>query len=72
MPSYTYTADDVARLTRAIADGQGARSMSFGDQTVVFNSLEDMEKQRARMIAEINAANGTRPPFRVATTSKGV
>jgi hypothetical protein len=67
-----YTQSDADKLRAAIVDGRGARSMTFDNQTVVFNSLDEMQKQLARMESEIATANGTRRSFRVATTSKGV
>lgn len=67
-----FTTTDAENLRRAIADGRGARSMSFGDQTVVFNSIDDMLKLLATMEAEIAGVTGTRRSYRVATTSKGV
>lgn len=67
-----FTQDDADKLRRAIADGRGARSMSFSDQTVVFNSIDDMLKLLAVMEREIGIAAGTRRAYRVATTSKGV
>jgi hypothetical protein len=67
-----FTQADVDRLDRAIADGCGARSMTFDGQTVTFGSPEDFRKLRAIMLEQIAAAAGTRRSFRVATTSKGV
>jgi hypothetical protein len=69
-----FTQTDRDNLARAIADGRGARSMSFGDQSVVFNSIDDMLKLLARMDADIAgpAGTNTRRSYRVATTSKGV
>lgn len=66
-----FTATDAENLRRAIADGRGARSMSFGDQTVVFNSLKEMIELLAIMDADAANAAGTRKSFRIATTSKG-
>lgn len=67
-----FTTIDRDNLARAIADGRGARSMTFDNQTVVFNSIDDMLKLLARMDAQIGTANGTRRSYRVGTTSKGV
>ena len=65
-----WTADDVSTLERAIADGRGARSITFSDQTVVFNSIDDMLKLLAVMRATVNAgAGGSRT--RWGATSKG-
>ena len=67
-----FTSTDRENLARAIADGRGARSMTFDNQTVVFNSIDDMLKLLARMDEQIATANGTRRSYRVATTRKGV
>lgn len=67
-----FTTTDAENLRRAIADGRGARSMSFGDQTVVFNSLDEMIKLLAIMEGDVAKADGTRRSYRIATTSKGV
>jgi hypothetical protein len=67
-----FTSTDAENLRRAIADGRGARSMTFDNQTVVFNSIDDMLKLLAVMEAEVAGVDGTRRSYRVATTSKGV
>jgi hypothetical protein len=67
-----FTSTDADNLRRAIADGRGARSMTFDNQTVVFNSLKEMLELLAIMEQGAAVANGTRRSFRVATTSKGV
>jgi len=67
-----FTQTDRENLARAIAEGRGARSMTFDNQTVVFNSIDDMLKLLARMDEQIGIANGTRRGYRVATTRKGV
>lgn len=67
-----FTQTDADNLRRAIADGRGARSMTFDNQTVVFNSLDEMIKLLAIMEAEAGNAAGTRRSYRVAVTSKGV
>jgi len=67
-----FTTTDAENLRRAIADGRGARSMSFGDETVVFNSIDDMLKLLAVMEAEAAGPDTTRRSYRVAVTSKGV
>lgn len=67
-----FTQTDADNLRRAIADGRGARSMTFDNQTVVFNSLDEMIKLLAIMEAEAGNAAGTRRAYRVAVTSKGV
>ena len=67
-----FTADDAAALRKAIADGRGARSMTFSDQSVTFNSIADMLELLARMDREVAQVNGTRRNYRVASVSKGV
>ena len=67
-----FTQVDLDNLDRAIADGRGARSMTFDNQSVTFNSIDDMLKLRGRMQAEITGVAGTRVGYRVATTTKGV
>jgi hypothetical protein len=67
-----FTQADADALRAAIADGRGARSITFADQTVVFNSIDDMLKLLSVMQADANAASGTQTRTRLATTSKGV
>ena len=69
-----FTQTDADNLRRAIADGRGARSMTFSDQTVVFNSLKEMLELLAVMEADATgpAGTGTRRSYRIGTTSKGV
>ena len=68
----SWTAADVAALESAIADGRGARSITFENQTVVFNSTDDMLKLLAVMRAAVDAASGVGTPrTRYAVTSKG-
>lgn len=62
-----WTADDITTLEQAIRDRKGARSVSFSDQTVVFESLKDMLDLLAQMKREV--AGGSRT--RYARTSKG-
>jgi len=61
---------DLDALDKAIADGRGARSISFSDQSVTFGSIDDMLKLRSVMAHEIGAS-GARS-FRFVATSKGV
>ena len=66
-----WTSSDIELIEQAIRDGRGARSISFSDQTVVFNSIEDMLKLLAVMRATVNAgAGGSRT--RYGATSKGL
>lgn len=67
-----WTQTDADNLRRAIADGRGARSMTFDNQTVVFNSLKEMIELLAIMEQGVATANGTRRGYRVGITSKGV
>ena len=67
-----FTETDAENLRRAIADGRGARSMTFADQTVVFNSIEDMLDLLGRMEREAAGALGTGRSYRVAAHSKGL
>lgn len=67
-----WTSTDVENLKTAIADGRGARSITFGDQIVVFNSIDDMLKLLAVMTADVTATSGAQTRTRYAATSKGV
>ena len=67
-----FTAIDAEALRRAIADGRGARSMTFSDQSVTFNSIADMLALLARMEQDVAAVDGTARSYRVGSTSKGV
>ena len=67
-----FTIDDQIKLEAAISDGRGARSMTFSDQSVVFNSISEMLELLGFMRREIAAANGTARNFRVGSVSKGV
>lgn len=66
-----WTSADVTALERAIAAGQGARSITFADQTITFNTIDEMLKLRAVMLQELNANSGG-SRTRYAATSKGV
>jgi hypothetical protein len=67
-----WTQTDIDALKSAIADGRGARSITFGDQSVTFNSIDDMLKLLAVMTADVTATAGTSTRTRYAATSKGV
>ena len=69
-----FTQTDADNLRRAIADGRGARSMTFDNQTVVFNSITEMLELLARMEADVAgpAGTNTRRSYRIGVTSKGV
>ncbi len=66
-----FTQADLDLLDRAIADGRGARTMTFGDQSVTFFDPEQMKTLRSLMAGEVAAAAGT-SRTRFAATSKGV
>ena len=65
-----WTSTDVDNLRQAIADGRGARSITFSDQSVTFNSIDDMLMLLAEMQQSVNASAG-KSRSRVAATSKG-
>ena len=67
-----WTQADIDALKQAIADGRGARSIAFGDQSVSFNSPSDMLALLAVMQQDVQITAGTRQGYRVAATSKGV
>jgi hypothetical protein len=65
-----FTQADVDALKRAIAEGKGARTITFSDQSVTFESIQDMTVRLALMEREANSS--VRRGYRVAATSKGV
>lgn len=67
-----WTQADVDALKAALADGRGVRQITFGDQTIQFNSPSDMLDLLAVMQQDVQTTAGTRKGFRVAATSKGV
>ncbi len=67
-----FTQSDITALERAIADGRGARTITFFDQSVTFNSIDEMLKLLSVMRQEVNGAAGTRQGYRLAATRKGV
>jgi hypothetical protein len=67
------TQADIDALIAAIADGRGARSITFGDQSVTFESIEDMKARLAWMRGELQTSSGAaQTRSRVAAFSKGV
>ena len=66
-----WTQTDIDALERAIAVGRGARSMTFADQSITFNSLAEMLELLATMKQAVAVAAGT-PSTRYAAFSKGV
>jgi hypothetical protein len=67
-----FTQADADALRAAIADGRGARSITFGDQSVTFSSIDEMLKLLSVMQADVSATAGTSTRMRLAATSKGV
>jgi hypothetical protein len=70
-----FTAEDVEALERAIADGRGAKTITFENQSVTFHSIEEMLALRDKMlgiVAEEQAAATGSSRTRFAATSKGV
>jgi hypothetical protein len=67
-----WTQTDVDNLKQAIADGRGARSITFENQTVTFGSVDEMLKLLATMQASVSASTGTSQRTRFASFSKGV
>lgn len=62
-----FTQADLDKLDRAIADGRGARQISFADQTIVFHSVSDMLKLRSLIKRQVDTAL----THRLAVVSKG-
>lgn len=67
-----WTQADIEALERAIADGRGARQMTFNDQTVVFNSPKEMLELLEAMKATVATASTGASRTRYAGFSKGV
>lgn len=69
-----FTSSDVTLLERAIAEGRGARSIAFSDQSITFNSIAEMLALLAQMRREVAAETTTGNPSgtRYASTSKGL
>lgn len=63
-----YTQADVDALKLAIAGGAVLQSMTFGETTFTFRTLEEMLTLLAFMQREVNGLSGRR----YAATSKGV
>ena len=66
-----WTQADIDKLKAAIAGGAVLQSMTFGDQTFTFRSIEEMLQVLSLMQQEVNAASGTPKGYRLAATSKG-
>lgn len=63
-----WTQADIDTLKAAILARNGARSITFSDQSVTFDSIDDMLKLLSVMQGEV----GTRSRTRYAATSKGL
>lgn len=66
-----WTQTDIDTLQAAIAAGGAVKSMTIGDRTVTFNTIDDMLKLLSVMQASVTTAAGT-SRTRYAATSKGV
>ena len=67
-----FTQTDIELLERAIADGRGARSITFFDQSITFNSIAEMLELLAVMRQDVAADTGTGRNYRLASFRKGV
>lgn len=66
-----WSQSDIDALQAAISAGKGARSITFADQSITFNSIDEMLKLLSVMQAQVNANSGG-SRTRYAATSKGV
>jgi hypothetical protein len=67
------TQADIDALIAAIADGRGARTITFGDQSVTFETIDEMQKRLAWMRGELATSSGAaQTRSRVAAFCKGV
>lgn len=67
-----WTQADIDKLDAAIAGSGSMQSMTFGDETYQFRSLEEMLRLRKIMTDSVNAASGASGTSRLASTSKGL
>lgn len=67
-----FTQTHLDQLDAAIAAGRGARTITFGDQTITFHDIDQMLALRAQMQRELNVAAGTRRTHRVGAFDKGL
>ena len=67
-----WTQADIDTLKQAIVDRGGARTIAFGDQSVTFDSVDDMLKLLSVMQQSVNTGTGAPRTVRYASTSKGV
>ena len=63
-----WTTADIEALERSIAEGLGVGTMTFADQSVTFESLED----RLKLLASMKRGAAGTSSTRYAATSKGV
>jgi len=66
-----WTQTDIDALERAIADGRGARTITFSDQSTTFGSIAEMLQLLATMKTAVATAAGM-STTRYAAFSKGV
>ena len=67
-----WTQAQVDAFEAAMAASGGAESISFGDNSIRFESLAARDAFLAQMKASVAATAGTRQGYHVAATSKGV
>jgi hypothetical protein len=63
-----WTEADIATLQAAILDRKGARQITFGDQSITFDSVDDMLKLLSVMKSQVAGTSRTR----YAAFSKGL
>lgn len=63
-----FTQADIDTLQQAILDRKGARQLTFSDQSITFDSIDDMLKLLSVMKSQVAGTSRTR----YAATSKGV
>lgn len=66
-----WTQNDIDTLQGAIAAGKGAQTITFGDQSITFQSIDQMLKLLSTMKQEVLAGSGG-SRTRYAATSKGI
>lgn len=62
-----WTQGDIDTLKAAVLARKGARMITFSDQSITFDSIDDMLKLLSVMQAEVSGRSGTR----YASTRKG-
>lgn len=68
----TWTQTDVDTLKTAIASGvQTVTYSGPPSRTITYQSLAEMRDLLAEMVAQVGAAAGTRPAYRLASSRKG-